>query len=330
MTGITPRPTGWGGEPLTAPSPAAVDLAARRMAGIAVRTPLLPLSGESDSPPILLKPENLQPVGSFKLRGVYNWAATLDRSQIERGFVTTSAGNTAQALGYVARLLKTRARTLVPDWLPGNKRQAILGFGVEIDSVSLDELLDYMFENRWRDDPEIFLNPWAEPAMVAGSATIGIEILADCPTVDTVFVPVGGGGLLSGVGGILKALRPEIRLVAVQSSANPSLAAALDADGPIWIDHRPTLCEGAASPLIVDEMFPLLRRLVDQVILVEEDAVRRTIGRLARHNKLVVEGAGALSVAAALAMPKERRGTAVCLLSGGSIDTAVLQSCLDA
>jgi len=194
--------------------------------------------------------------------------------------------------------------------------------------VSLDGLLDYMFARRWRDDPEVFLNPWAEPAMVAGSATIGIEILSDCPTVDTVFVPVGGGGLLSGVGGILKAHRPKIRLVAVQSASCPSLAAAIEAGGPVWIDHHPTICEGAASPLIVEEMFPLLQHLVDEVVVVEEDAVRRTIGRLVRHNNLVVEGAGALAVAAALTVPEAERGKTVCLLSGGNIDAAVLRSCL--
>lgn len=328
MTHCSPRPTGWGGAHVAAPSAAGVESAARRLAGIAVHTPLLPLHGHAASSPIWLKPENLQPTGSFKLRGVYNWASGLDRSEVERGLVTTSAGNTAQALGYVAKILNTRARTVVPDWLPENKRQAILALGVQIDTVSLDELLAYMFERRWRLEPEAFLNPWAEPAMVTGSATIGLEILADCPRVDTVFVPVGGGGLIAGVGSVLKARRPEARLVAVQSTSNPSLASALEAGRPIWIDHQPTLCEGAATPLIVEEMFPLLRRLVDQVVLVEEDTVRRTIGRLASRNKLVVEGAGALAVAAALSMPAAERGTAICVVSGGSIDLPVLTSCL--
>jgi len=233
-----PRPTGWGGAHVEVPSAAHVESAARRLAGIAIHTPLLPLHGHAASPPILLKPENLQPTGSFKLRGVYNWAASLDRPELERGLVTTSAGNTAQALGYVANLLGTRARTLVPDWLPENKRRSILAQGVAINTVSLDDLLAYMFESRWRDDPEVFLNPWAEPAMVTGSATIGLEILADCPAVDTVFVPVGGGGLIAGVGSALKAGRPNVRLVAVQSTSNPSLAAALEADRPIWTDRR--------------------------------------------------------------------------------------------
>ena len=298
------------------------------MSQVAVRTPLVPLHSYGADTGIWLKPEVLQPIGSFKLRGVYHWAVNLSAEERERGLSTTSSGNTAQALGYVARLFGVPARTLVPEWLPQNKTQAIVNYGVTPVRVTLDDLLDYMLEERWKQEPYTYLNPWGDARMIAGHGTIGLEIVEDHPDVETVYVPVGGGALVCGIAAALKALKPEIRVIGVQGEANPSLAAAFRAGGPLWIERQPTVCEGASIPLVVAEMYPLLRELVDDVALVSEEDVKSAVRRLALGNKLVAEGAGAESLAAALTSPLEERGKTVCVISGGSISAELLVTIL--
>ncbi len=282
---------------------------------------MLPLrSYTAATPDILLKPETLQPVTSFKIRGAYNWASSLTDEQRSRGLSTVSAGNTAQAAAYAARLVGASARSRLPDTTPRAKIEAIEAYGMKPVLMPGDELFDWMLSAGWEDEPYTFLHPWVEPLMVAGSATVGLEIHEDLPDVNTVFVSVGGGGLICGVGTALKALNPNVRIVAVQPEACAPLEASLAAGAPVWVDTQPTLCDGLGVPLVTDEMWPLLRSVVDDTVTVSEDQVKDAIRRLALDNKLVVEGAGAASVAAALAVPVNERGRSVCILSGGSID----------
>jgi len=327
MSGPSDRPTGWGGEPVRRPALDDIKDAAAFLAGKVVRTPLLAMHGDERRRSIFLKPETLQPIGSFKLRGALNWARQLTEEQRAPGLSTCSAGNTAQALGYVARQHGVAARSMLPDTVPANKIAAIEGYGVTPVSVPVDELMAFMLEERWRDEPYCYLNPWGNPAMIAGSATVGLEIAEDMPDVQAVFVPVGGGGLASGVGSALKSLCPAARIIGVQTEASPSLRAAFEADRPVWVESQPTICEGAAVPLIVDEMYPLLREVVDEVVTVSEDDALAAVGHLAMHNKLVVEGAGAIAVAAALAGPD--RGATVCILSGASISAERLLAAVE-
>jgi threonine dehydratase len=280
----------------------------------------MPLQSYEATADIYLKPEVLQPVGSFKIRGVGNWALSLTDDQARRGIATTSAGNTAIALGYMGRLLGVPARSHVPDSLHESKRASIEAYGVDLAEVSMTELMRFMFEEAWRDEPYTYLNPWGEPLMIAGHGTIGTEVYQELPDVDSVFIPVGGGALLSGVASVLKTLKPSLKVFAVQAEVNSALAAAFEAGGPKWIDWNDTIVEGASTPVITDEMFPMLRRLVDDVVLVSEQAVMDAMRRLALGDKLVTEGAGAAAVAAALATPVEERGLSVCIVSGGSVD----------
>ena len=327
INGDQPRRTGFGGTPIGAPSLDNVRAAAERIRDGVVRTPLLPLRSYSGAEPdILLKPETLQPVTSFKIRGAYNWASSLTDEQRSRGLSTVSAGNTAQAVAYAARLVGASARSRLPDTTPRAKIDAINAYGMEPVLMPGDELFDWMLSAGWEDESYTFLHPWVEPLMVAGSATVGLEIHQDLPDVDTVFVSVGGGGLICGVGSALKALNPDVRIVAVQPEACAPLRASLSAGAPVWVDAQPTLCDGLGVPLVTDEMWPLLRSVVDDTVTVSEDQVKDAIRRLALDNKLVVEGAGAASVAAALAMPLSQRGRSVCILSGGSIDGDKLAS----
>ncbi len=307
-----------------------IELAATRLQGTAVRTPIVPLHSYDAKADIFLKPEVLQPVGSFKVRGVGNWALSLSEEERGRGISTTSAGNTAAALGYMARRLGVPARSMVPDTLHATKRRMLASYGVELVHVSMEDLMGYMFEERWRDEPYSYLNPWGEPLMIAGHATIGAEIFEDLPEVESVFVPVGGGALLSGVGSALKALKPSVRVFAVQAAVNSALSAAFAAGGPTWIEWQDTVVEGASTPVITDEMYPLLRSLVDEVVLVSENQVKQAMRQLALRDKLVTEGAGAAALAAALSVPIEQRGVSVCVVSGGSVDEALLVEVLAA
>ncbi len=329
MTSDLPRRTGFRGTPIGASSLEDVRAAAGRIRGVAVRTPLVPLRSYSATrPDIYLKPETLQPVTSFKIRGAYNWAASLTDEQRSRGLSTVSAGNTAQAVAYAALLVGASSRSRLPDTTPRAKIEAIEAYGMEPVLMPGNELFDWMLSAGWEDESYTFLHPWIEPLMIAGSATVGLEIHEDFPDVETVFVSVGGGGLICGVGSALKALNPDVRIVAVQPEACAPLSASLTAGAPVWVDAGPTLCDGLGVPLVTDEMWPLLRDVVDDTVTVSEEQVKDAIRRLALDNKLVVEGAGAASLAAALATPVAERGLSVCVLSGGSIDGDKLSAIL--
>lgn len=318
------RATGWPGDPVEPPSLSEVEEAADRLQGTIVRTPLVPLLDHERSTDLWLKPETLQPIGSFKVRGVGNWALSLSRDEAARGLSTTSAGNTAQALGFMARLLGVPSRSLVPSDLHDGKRRAIEAYGTELVGVSVTDLMLYMFEERWRDEPYSYLNPWGEPKMIAGHGTIALEVFEDLPDVDSIFVPVGGGALISGVASVLRALKPDVRVYAVQAEVNPALAAAFEAGEPVWIEWSKTVVEGASTPVITHNMYPMLRDLVDEVVLVSEDEVKSAMRRLILNDKLVTEGAGAAAVAAALKVPPGERGVTVSLVSGASVDPIVL------
>ncbi len=324
------RPTGWPGDPVEPPSIDDVEEAALRLKGNIVRTPLVPLLDHVRDTGIHLKPEVLQPIGSFKVRGVGNWALSLDPEEAARGLSTTSAGNTAQAVGYMGRVLGVPSRSLVPSDLHPGKRAAIEAYGTELVGVSMTDLMLYMFEEAWRDEPYAYLNPWGEPKMIAGHGTIALEIHQDLPEVDSVFVPVGGGALISGVASTLKALNPSVRVYAVQAEVNSALQAAFQSGGPVWIEWNDTVIEGASTPVITHNMFPMLRELIDEVVLVSEEEVKASMRRLMLNDKLVTEGAGAASVAAATKTPLEERGSTVCVVSGASVDPAILLEVLAA
>ena len=309
--------TGSGGPPIPPPSIRDIQQAAGRISGVALRTPLLRFRTMEEAEPVWLKAECLQPAGSFKLRGVLNWARSLSGAELERGLSTQSAGNTAQALGYVARLLGVPARSLLPDSAPRVKVEGVRSYGVTPVPVPFSALMDYVFDRGWEREPYSYLNPWGDPSMLAGSGTIGMEVLDELPELAAVYVPVGGGGLVAAIGSVIKELRPAVEVVGVQSTACPSLGAALEAGRPTWVQAAATICDGTSVPVVVDEMYPLVSSVVDRVVPVSEDDVRTAIARLALGNKLVAEGSGAMSLAAALG--DRRDGPVACIVSGGSI-----------
>jgi len=320
---------------LTRPELDAIRAAAARLKDVLVPTPLVPLHSYEGGSPLLLKPEIHQRVGSFKIRGVFNAVASLAPEVRGRGISTVSAGNTAQALAWAGRYFGVSARSLMPENAPASKIDAVRAYGGEPVLVPTAEVFRYLKEHGWKQEPYAFIHPWIEPNVTIGHGTMGLEIVTECPDVETVFVPVGGGGLMAGVGSALKALKSTVRVVAVEPAGCPSLHASLEAGRPVTVEcppHAPhpptTICDGVAVPYITQEMFPLLRDLVDDAVLVSDDAVKAAMRRLASGNKMVAEPSGALALAAALATLGPHHGPAVCIVTGGSIDPQMLAAIL--
>lgn len=299
-----------------------IRAAERRLAGVAVRTPLVPLAGPGDVANIWLKPETLQPIGSFKLRGAYNALAHRAEKEQLTGASTLSAGNMSQAVAWSAQQLGIPSAAIMPAGAPEMKVGATQHYGAEIEFIPRDEMFAAMDDGRF-DDRSGFVHPFNDRDVVAGHGTIGVEILEDIPDVDTVIVPVGSGGLLIGIATALKAARPEVCVLGVQPSGLSGLAVSLEAGEPRTVQGT-SFVDGAGAPFVMRSMFPALQRLADGCLMVDDDQTRAALRRLAIHNKLIAEGAGALSVAAALSLAPEERGRTVCIVSGGSIDPALL------
>ncbi len=306
------------------PTKAQIEAAAERLRGVVLRTPLVPLPGAES---LWIKPEIHQPSGSFKIRGVYHAVDRMDPERRKRGISTVSAGNTAKALAWCGRRFGVEARSLMPEHAPRSKIEAVRALGGTPVLRPVDEVFAYLREHRWESEPYAFVHPWIDPEVLVGHGTLGLEILAELPEVDTVYVPVGGGGLLGGVGSALKACKPGVRIVAVEPEGCPSLHAAVRAGHPVTVPCD-TICDGVAVPYVTEEMFPLLSELADDFALVSERDVRAAIRKLALSAHVVAEGAGALAVAAALSVPASERGRSVCLVTGGSIDASRLAQIL--
>jgi threonine dehydratase len=297
-----------------------IEAASLRLRDVVIHTPLIPLHNFKGDRDILLKPEINQAVTSFKIRGVFNAVAVLDPPVRARGLSTVSAGNTAQALAWTARHFGVSACSVMPESAPKTKIDAVRKYGGEPRLVPMPEVFRFLKEHLWEKEPYAFIHPWTNRNVMIGHGTIGLEIFADCPQVDSVFIPVGGGGLIGGVASALKALNPAIKIFAVQPEGCAPWHESFRQGRPASMPCQ-TMCDGVAVPYVTDEVFGVLQGLVDEVVLVPESAVMATIKRLALRNRMIVEGAGALSVAAALATPAEKRGQCVCLLTGGSIDS---------
>lgn len=296
------------------------------LAKLLAPTPLVALGGP-DGGGIRLKLELLQPTGSFKVRGVHHAVARMDPPARAAGVATVSAGNTAKALAWSAGRFGVRARSLMPDHAPRSKVEGFRALGGEPALVPVDEVFRFLRERAWEREPWAFVHPWIDRDVMIGHGTLALELVAQCPDVETVLVPVGGGGLLGGVGSVLRALRPEVRIVAVEPAGCPSLHASLALGRPTSVACK-TICDGVAVPYVTAEVFPLLAELVDEALLVPEDEVRAAVARLALANHVVAEPSGALAVAAALTLAPERRRRAVALVTGGNVDAPDLAAML--
>jgi threonine dehydratase len=299
-----------------------IRAARERIDGAAVRTPLIRL--HVDAPcEIWLKLENLQPIASFKIRGAANAVRSADPAELEHGLVTASAGNMAQGVSWIARELGLPATIVVPEHAPDTKVAAIERLGGTAKRVPYDDWWRCVMESRVDGMPGFFVHPVSDEPVIAGNATIALEIFEDLPEFDAVLVPYGGGGLVTGIASAVRALRPQTRVYAVEPEGGAAFNAALAAGEPVDIDFTPSFVDGAGSPCVLPVMWPQASELVDGAFSVPIDDVAATVKLLAERARIVAEGAGALAPAAALA-GLAGEGRVVCVVSGGNIDVSKL------
>jgi threonine dehydratase len=293
--------------------------------GVVTLTPVLSAGAISrwTGTRVLLKAENLQRTGAFKLRGATNRMSTLSDEERARGVVAASAGNHAQGVALAATALGVSSRVYMPVDAPLAKQVATADYGAEV--VLAGETFEESFAAA-RADPEgrVLVPPFDDEAIIAGQGTIGLELLEQVPEADVVVVPLGGGGLLSGIAIVIKALRPDIRVIGVQASGCAAWGPSLAAGRPVEIERGTTIADGIAVQRPGDITFPLIQQFVDEVVEVTEDEICRAVVVLLERSKLMVEGAGAAGLAAVLAGKITGR-QAVCVLSGGNLDAGMLQ-----
>lgn len=315
--------------PLTADRAAEVTLedvraAARVLEGVVVRTPLVevPALTARAGVPVFLKCEQLQPVGAFKIRGAYNAVFRVARAAGTRGVVTQSSGNHGQAVAFAARAFGLRAVVVMPESTPGIKVDGVRRHGGEVvfaGAVRSSEQLQRA-EAIAFDQGLAMIPPFDHPDVVAGQGTCGLEMVEQCPGVDTILVPVSGGGLLAGISVAVEGLRPAVRVVAVEPAGAAKLTAALDAGAPRTLERTESMADGLLTRSIGTFTFPIIRRMVREAIQVTEDEIAAAVRFLHRSAGLRVEPSGAVTTAAILAGRARLAGPTVAVVSGGNVD----------
>ncbi|MGY1741790.1 MULTISPECIES: threonine ammonia-lyase [unclassified Blastococcus] len=314
-------------EPPVLVSGADVEAAAALLADVVRRTPLehSRALAERVGGPVWLKSENLQRTGSFKIRGAYTRIARLTEQERARGVVAASAGNHAQGVALAARLLGARATVFMPASAPLPKVAATRGHGatVELVGTTLTEALAAASAHAAATDA-VFIHPFDHPDVIAGQGTVGLELLEQCPGVATVVVPAGGGGLVSGVAAAVRAVRPDVRLVAVQAEGAAAFPGSLAAGRPVPLAATATMADGIAVGAPAELTLAHVREQVDDVVTVSEEDLSRALLFCLERAKLVVEPAGVAAVAAVLAEPAAFRPPVVAVVSGGNVDPVLL------
>lgn len=308
-----------------------VERAAAEIGDHVVRTPTVPASALTDLSPssLHLKLENLQPTGSFKVRGACNRLAALSDAERRRGVIALSAGNHAQGVAFHAKRLGVPATIVMPRFTPFRKvsRTEALGAEVVLIGDNLDDSKAYVAD-RVADDGLILVHPFDDPLIVAGQGTVALEMLADLPDLDLLVVPIGGGGLIGGMAVAAKALKPDVRVIGVEAALYPSMTDALAGRRDVHYQGA-TIAEGIAVKRPGDLNCAIARALVDDIVLVGEADLERAVHRLLVDQNLAVEGAGAAGIAAIMTRPELFAGArAGAVLCGGNIDPRMLSSVL--
>jgi len=306
---------------------AEIEAARERIAGAAIRTPLIRLHVEDAPAEIYLKLENLQPINSFKIRGATNAIMMASASQRAKGLVTASAGNMAQGVAWAARALGVPATIVVPEHAPEAKLAAITRLGGQVRKVPYDAWWNVIVTGRVEGTDGLFVHPVQDPGVMAGNGTIGLEILEDLPDPDAVVIPYGGGGLTVGVASAIKARSPQTRIITAEPETAAALAAAFTAGEPADVDYHASFVDGSGSRRVLDSMWPLVAPLVDAALAVPVAEVAGAVRTLAERARVIAEGAGALAPAAALT-GRAGTGKVVCVVSGGNIDLTKLAAIL--
>lgn len=301
------------------------DIAAARqnIAGAAIRTPLVRLNGFDAPAEIYLKLENLQPIGSFKIRGATNAMAHTPAEQLQRGVLTASAGNMAQGVAWRARELGIPCTVIAPDTAPATKVTAIERLGGRVIKVPFERWWQTFQDRAYPGIDATFIHAFDDRYVMAGNGTVALEILEDLPDVDAIVIPWGGGGLTCGIATAVRAMRPACRLLAAEVATAAPLAASFAAGSPQVVDYQPSFVDGIGSKTVFPQMLAGAQQLIDNVLVASLEAVAAALRLMVERNRIIAEGAGACSLACALS-GKAGQGKVVCVVSGGNIDTSEL------
>lgn len=300
-----------------------VNEARTMIAGAAIRTPLVRLNVSDAPAEIYLKLENLQPIGSFKIRGAANAMGHLSPELLSRGVLTASAGNMAQGVAWRARELGIPCTVVAPETAPETKVKAIERLGGRVIKAPFEAWWKAFAERAYPGVDATFIHAFDDPYVMAGNGTIALEIIEDLPEFDAVVIPWGGGGLTCGIATTLRALNSRCRIYAAEVATAAPLAASLATGSPQSVDYQPTFVDGIGAKLVFPQMFERARSLIDGSLVADLDQIASALRLLAERNHIIAEGAGACPVACALA-GKAGAGRVVCIVSGGNIDAAIL------
>jgi threonine dehydratase len=304
-----------------------VENAREVIAGAAIRTPLVRLNLDTGPAEIYLKLENLQPIGSFKIRGAANAIAHLSPRELEFGVVTASAGNMAQGVAWNARKLGVPCTVIAPETAPDTKIRAIERLGGHVIKVSFEEWWRAFEERQYPGVKGTFIHAFDDENVMAGNGTIALEILEDLAEPDAVVIPWGGGGLTCGIASVLRELRPACKVFTAEVSTGAPLAASIAAGEPTEVDYRPSFVDGIGAKRVFPQMFERAQPLIDGAFMADLQEIGEAIRLLVERNRIVAEGAGACPVACALS-GKAGTGKVVCVVSGGNIGSAKLTKIL--
>jgi threonine dehydratase len=301
-----------------------IEQARKRISESTLRSPLVHFGVDDAPADIYLKLENLQPTGSFKARGAGNSIALLSSQERTQGVYTCSAGNMAQALAWHARRNRVPCTVIVPDTAPETKLAAIKRFGAKVVQLPWDGFWQVAITHHYAPlEGSVFIHPFADRRMIAGNGTIGLEILEDLPNVDSVIIPFGGGGLATGIATAIKGRKQDTRIYACETETAAPLAASFTTGSAQTIKRIPSFVDGIGAENVLPEMWALVQPLLDGSIVVSLREIVSAIGLLFERNRVIAEGAGAASVAAALT-GEAGTGRVVCVVSGGNIDLSKL------
>lgn len=305
------------------PSLAEIQSARETIKGSAVRTPLVRLNIREAPAEIYLKLENLQPIGSFKIRGATNAMAHLSSEILSRGVLTASAGNMAQGVAWRARELGIPCTVVAPDTAPDTKIKAIERLDGRVIKVPFEDWWRAFETRTFPGVDATFIHAFDDLHVMAGNGTIALEILEDCNDIDAVVIPWGGGGLTCGIAAALHALNHKCKIFAAEVSTAAPLVASLAAGTPVAVDYQPSFVDGIGAKVVFPRMLKRAQQLIDGSLVAQLDEIRAAVRLLAERNRIIAEGAGACALACALA-GKAGAGKVVCIVSGGNIDLAKL------
>jgi threonine dehydratase len=300
-----------------------IQQARQSIVGCAIRTPLVRLNMFDAPAEIYLKLENLQPIGSFKIRGATNAMAHTPPPQLALGVLTASAGNMAQGVAWRARELGIPCTVVAPDTAPETKVKAIERLGGRVIKVSFQRWWQTFQERAYPGVAATFIHAFDDPYVMAGNGTIALEILEDLPDVAAIVIPWGGGGLTCGIAAGVRALEPNCRLFTAEVETAAPLAASLAAGSPQVVDYKPSFVDGIGSKTVFPQMLRRAQGLIDGALVASVEEIAAALRLMAERNHIIAEGAGACPVACALS-GKAGSGKIVCVVSGGNIDVSKL------